>query len=411
MPPSPISTSMPPRKGPSLAILIAISSIGPVAMNIYLPSMSGMVADFGTTSGMVQLTMSIYFATIGLAQLFLGPLSDRVGRRPVILGGLALFVVGSVLCVMAPTIEALIAARIVQAIGGSCLVLPRAIIRDLYDRENSASMIGYVTMGMSIGPMIGPAVGGWLDESFGWSGGFYLMLGLGIAVLAASIFNLPETHQNSTAAGGLKGLWNNYWALVRERFFWAYSLTAMFTSSVYFSILGGTPFIAAGLLELSPAAIGLWFLFISIGYTLGNYLSGRFAARIGILKMILLGSVFPTTAVIFLAFVTYADGLTPLTYFAPMFLIGLGNGMCLPSAIAGAVSVRPDLAGSASGLVGSIQIGFGAVCSALVAWALSDTMFPDTAWPMIGVMLFGIVATFGSVVAILTLASGRSEAA
>jgi len=393
--------SQAPRQVPSLAILIAISTISPVAMNIYLPSMSGMVEAFGTTSGRVQLTMSLYFLAIGFAQLVLGPMSDRFGRRPVIIGGMALFVIGTVLCLIAPTVEALIFARILQAAGGATgLVLGRAIVRDLYDREQSASMIGYVTMGMSVGPMLAPAVGGLLDEQFGWSGGFYLVLVLGIAVTAATVVALPETNHNKRSAGGLSGIWKSYKAIIGERMFWVYALIAMFTSSVYFSILGGTPFIAAGVLNMSPPEIGVYFFFIAIGYMIGNFLSGKFSARVGIFKMILIGSVFPALGVGALVVFLVTDMLNPLTFFAPMILIGLGNGLCLPSTIAGAVSVRPDLAGAASGLAGSLQIGFGAISSAIVAWALSDTMFPDTVWPMAAVMVACVVFTAALVPAI-----------
>ncbi|MEP3304584.1 MAG: MFS transporter, partial [Roseibium sp.] len=198
-------------------------------MNIFLPSLAGMVEAFDTTTATVQLTMSVYFAAVALAQIFLGPLSDRYGRRPVILAGMALYVVGSVLCLLAPTIEILILARVVQAIGGCAgLSLGRAIVRDLYERDKAASMIGYVTMGMTVGPMLGPVFGGLLDESYGWQGGFYLMVGLGVVVLVASLFNLHETNHKRTSSGGLSGLWRNYRSLGRHKLFWAYALTAMF---------------------------------------------------------------------------------------------------------------------------------------------------------------------------------------
>lgn len=367
-------------------------------MNIYLPSLSGMVDAFDTTAGKVQLTMSLFFVAIAAAQLVLGPLSDRFGRRPVILWGMVLFVVGSVLCLLAPTIEALIAARILQAIGGCAgLVLGRAIVRDLYERDKAASMIGYVTMGMTVGPMVGPAIGGFLDERFGWIGGFYMMLVLGVLVLVAAMANLHETNHRRTAGSGLAGLWRNYRALMRERLFWAYSLTAMFTSSVYFSYLGGAPFIAADLMDMEPAEIGLYFMFIAVGYLIGNYISGRLAARIGILRMVVAGSLLPAVAVLSLIVSSLAQVHHPLTLFVPMFFVGLGNGICLPSAISGAVSVRPDLAGAASGLTGSMQIGFGALTSAAVAWFLSASMFPATVWPMTAMMLACVAATFASV--------------
>lgn len=393
-----------PRRVPSLAILIAISTVAPVSMNIFLPSLAGMVEAFDTTTATVQLTMSVYFAAVAVAQIFLGPLSDRYGRRPVILAGMALYVVGSILCLLAPTIETLILARVVQAIGGCTgLALGRAIVRDLYERDKAASMIGYVTMGMTVGPMLGPVFGGLLDESYGWQGGFYLMVGLGAAVLVASLFNLHETNHKKTSSGGLSGLWRNYRSLGRHRLFWAYALTAMFTSSVYFAYLGGAPFIAAKKFGMGPAEMGLYFMFVAVGYIVGNGISGRVAARVGILKMVVVGSALPAIAIIALIIDAGLGLAHPLALFLPMFMIGLGNGICLPSAVSGAVSVKPELAGAASGLSGSLQIGLGAFTSALVAWLLSDAMWPASIWPMVTVMALGTIGAYSCVFAAIAL--------
>ncbi|WP_049792593.1 multidrug effflux MFS transporter [Polymorphum gilvum] len=385
------------RPRPSLAVLIAVSTINPLSMNMYLPSLAGMVAAFATTTAKIQLTMSLYLAAVGVAQIFLGPISDRYGRRPVIVWGMAVFILGSLICLVAPSVEILILGRIVQALGGCTgLVLGRAIVRDLYDRDQAASMIGYVTMGMAVGPMLGPAVGGALDQSFGWRGGFYLMLVLGMLVFAAAWYNLHETNHSRTSGGGLGGLVRNYRQLAHSRQFWAFASTAMFTSSVYFAFLGGAPFIAVDVLGMEPWTIGLYFMLVALGYITGNGLSGRYAARIGIMKMVGVGSAVPLVAVVALTVLFGAGVSHPLSLFLPMFLVGLGNGISLPSALSGAVSVRPDLAGAASGLAGSMQIGLGAVSSTLVAWMLSQSMWPATVWPMVLVMSVCVVLTLVS---------------
>ncbi|MEJ8474135.1 multidrug effflux MFS transporter [Roseibium algae] len=384
-----------PKRVPSLAILIVISTVSPVSMNIFLPSLSGMVDAFSTTTAKVQLTMSLYFVAIAIAQIFLGPLSDRYGRRPVILLGMGLYTVGSVMCLLAPTIEALILARLVQAVGGCTgLTLGRAIIRDLHERDKAASMIGYVTMGMAIGPMLAPVLGGFLDGFYGWVGGFYLMVLLGVGVFVAAIFNLHETNHRKAKNGGISGLWRNYASLGSHKLFWAYSLTAMFTSSLFFAYIGGAPFIAAGMLGMSPKEMGLYFMFVAAGYIIGNGISGRVSGRVGVLKMVLVGSVLPALAIVALVFLSWEGFAHPLALFVPMFFIGLGNGICLPSALSGAVSVQPELAGAASGLSGSLQIGLGALTSALVAWMLSDSMWPNTVWPMVAVMAVCMVAAW-----------------
>ena len=389
---------------PSIAILIAISTVSPVAMNIYLPSLAGMKQAFDATSGEVQMTMSLYFAAVAIAQIFLGPLSDRLGRRPIVLGGMLSFVAGSIICLLASSIETLIVGRIVQAIGGSAgLILARAIIRDLYGRDQAASMIGYVTMGMAVGPMVGPAIGGLLDERFGWIGSFYLLVGLGVVVLLVSWVGLHETNPARKDSDETFSFFRTYGVLMKSRLFWAYAATASATATVYFAYLGGAPFVSADVLAISPMEMGIYFMVIAGGYMLGNYVSGRYSARLGILPMIIGGSLLPVAAVLLLGFFLLGETLTPLHFYGRMFLVGLGNGICLPSIIAGSVSVRPDLAGAASGLTASMQIGMGAFSSALVAWSVSESMWPATVWPVASVMAIAVVLTLVGVAAILIL--------
>ncbi|MBA4610162.1 multidrug effflux MFS transporter [Stappia taiwanensis] len=395
-----ISTTFEGRR-PTLAILVAVSAVNPLALNISLPSLPLLVDIFGTTAGMVQMSLSLYLAAVAVAQIGIGPLSDRYGRRPVLLWGLAIFVVGSVICAVAPSIEVLLTGRMLQATGGCAgIVLGRAIVRDLYDRSQAASMIGYVTMGLAVAPMIGPAIGGVVDQSFGWRSSSYLMVVLGLLVLVAAWFDLHETNHNRVSGGGVAGLVRSYGALSRSGLFWAYALTSAFTSAVFFGFLGGAPFVAADLLGMSPAVYGLYFILVAGGYVFGNWISGRYSGSIGMVRMIGAGNVVLVLAVSIIAFL-FALGLVhPLSLFGPMFVVGVGNGMCLPNAIAGAVSVRPDLAGAASGLTGSLQIGAGAIASALAGWFLSGILWPGTIWPLVLVMatacVLSVIASIAS---------------
>lgn len=389
------------ERRPSIALLVAVSAVNPLALNIYLPSMPALVGVFGTTAAMVQLTLSLYLAAVAVAQIGIGPLSDRHGRRPVLLWGLAIFVVGSIVCVFAETIEVMIAGRILQAAGGCAgIVLGRAIVRDLFDRSQAASMIGYVTMGLAVAPMIGPALGGALDENFGWRTSSYLMVVLGILVFLWAWFELHETNHNRVAAGGgLAGLARSYATLARSPLFVSYAMTSAFTSAVFFSFLGGAPFIAAELLDMTPSVYGLYFMLVAAGYILGNWTSGRFSARIGIGRMITSGNSVLVLAVAAIAICFWQGLLHPLSLFVPMFFVGVGNGMSLPNAIAGAVSVRPDLAGAASGFTGSMQIGAGAVASALSGWLLAGVLWPGTIWPLVLVMAVACVVAVASGIA------------
>lgn len=375
---------------PSLAVLVAISSVSPLAMQIYLPSLAGMMVVFAATAGEIQLSMSAYFIAVAVSQLFWGPLSDQFGRRPVIILGMALFVIGSVFCLFAQTIEALIAARVLQAAGGCTgMVLGRAILRDLYSPKQAASMIGYVTMGMAVMPTVAPAIGGILDQYCGWQGGFVLLLMFGVAVLWASIALLPETHLNRKAAGGRQIL-KSYATLCREPLYWSYSLTAASNALAYFAYLGGAPFIAADLLSLSAQEMGFYFMFVALGYIAGNFISGRFAERVGLFPMILSGTLIGVVCVAIISGFAYFGALSAPSLFLPMFLLGLGNGVCLPSALSGAVSVRPELTGAASGLTASLQVAMGALAGSIVASLYADGLLASSPWGMILMMGLGI---------------------
>jgi DHA1 family bicyclomycin/chloramphenicol resistance-like MFS transporter len=230
--------------------------------------------------------------------------------------------------------------------------------------------------------MIGPAMGGYLDEFFGWQAAFWLLLVFGIIVLYITWADLGETRK--TAAPNLTSQFTSYPILLRSRRFWGYSLTAAASAGVFFSILGGGPFVAEKYFELSPSQFGMYFAMISVGYMFGNYLSGRFAERIGIAPLLMSGNIVVALGV-FLSFILLVGGSkNALFFFLPMSLVGVGNGMSLPSANAGIVSLHPSLAGAASGLGGFLQIIFGATFSMLAGFVLGPLSNPV---PMLILML------------------------
>lgn len=246
---------------PSLLILVAVSAIGPLALNLFVPSMPGLQAAFGIPYATAQLTLTLYLIGLAAAQLIYGPLSDRFGRRPTLIAGLWLFVAGSLAAAVAPSIELLIAARMAQALGGAAgIVLARAIVRDLYGREKAASMIGYITMAWVLAPMIAPVVGGLLDQAFDWRAGFWLLAAAGVAVVLSCHVYLHETHHDRSLGGGWRGLLEGYRWLLRRPRFNAYALTTGFTSSVFFSFLAGAPYVMVEVLGRSPVEYGLWFI-------------------------------------------------------------------------------------------------------------------------------------------------------
>ena len=354
-----------PRR-PSFAILVAVSAVGPLALNIFIPSMPGLQHSFGIGYGTAQLTLTLYLAGLAICQLFYGPLSDRYGRRPPLLFGMSLFVLASLVAALSTTVEVLIAARLLQAIGGSSgIVLARAMVRDVYDREKSASVIAYITMAFVVAPMVAPVIGGFLDSFAGWRASFWLLTGIGLAVLGAAWFTLHETHLNrglEKTPGFLQGA-ASLFAIPRFR---GYALTLTFASAVFFAFLGGAPHVVIDILGRTPFEYGLWFIMVSAAYMTGNFLSGRYAQRAGIDRLMLAGNTLTFIGGILCLAVAVTGWLTPLTLFAPMALAALGNGLTIPNGTAGAISVDPRLTGAAAGLSGFLQMACGALASQLV---------------------------------------------
>jgi MFS transporter, DHA1 family, multidrug resistance protein len=352
---------------PPYLILVAISAVGPLALNIFVPSMPGLQSEFGVSYGVVQLTLTLYIIGMAVCQLAYGPLSDRFGRRPVLLAGMALFVAASVLAAFATSIAMLIAARLLQAIGGaSGLVLSRAIVRDLYDRDRSASVLGYITMAFVVAPMLAPTVGGLLDQVAGWRSIFVLLALLGAVALAATWHKLPETNRNLAPSIRLAGLASGYMSLLRMPSFLAYGFTLGFSSAVFFAFVAGAPYVMVVVLGFQPLDYGLWFMIVSLGYMFGNFLSGRYSQRLGTDRMVTIGNLFTLAAGLAGLAAALAGAISPLTLFLPMLFAALGNGLTIPNATAGAISVNASMVGTAAGLAGFLQMGIGAGSAQLV---------------------------------------------
>ena len=377
-------TARAPARPSFILLLVMVAAVSPLGINLYLPSMPGMARMLQVDYASIQFTLSVYIAAIALGQLIIGPISDRYGRRPVLLGGLAIFVVGSAICMLAPDIRTLIAGRIIQAVGGCAgITLSRAIVRDLYDRDRAASMIGYVTMGMAVAPMVAPTIGGVLEAAFDWRAGFAFLTLFGIGTLWATYRGLHETAPRVGEASSASALARDYAWLLRSRVFWGFALTAGASAAAFFAFVGGGAYVIINLMGKTPVEYGMYFALVSVGYMAGNFGSGRYAIRFGPRRMMLTGVLASMSAALLMAALHAAGVMHPLAIFLPMLVMAMGNGLTLPSCIAGAVSVRPDVAGAASGLAGSIQMGAGAVVAAVVGMQLQGS-----AWPLI----LGLVA-------------------
>ena len=367
---------------PSIFTLIVLTGLGALSMNVFLPSLPQMAEYFGAEYGVVQLSVALYLGVNAALQLLVGPLSDRYGRRPVMLVGVAIYCLASLGCLWAPDVITFLVFRMIQASVVVGLVLGRAVVRDLYPRDQAASMIGYVTMGMAIVPMVGPVIGGALGQAFGWKANFWLLFGAGLMILLLAWADLGETARKGE--GRLRDQFAQYPTLLLSRRFWGYSLSSTLASGAFFAYLGGAPLVGARIFGLEPALLGLFFGAPALGYFFGNFISGRFSVRVGVDRMILWGALITVAGLstgLGLFFVGYK---TALVFFGSMTFVGLGNGMVLPNATSGMMSIRPDLAGTASGLGGSIMLAGGASLSALSGVILSQS---DQAYPLIYLML------------------------
>src|SRR4051794_32656546 len=326
-----------------LALLIAITSVGPLSLNILTPALPGLIVSFGAEAGVVQLTLSLYLLGMAISQLVLGPLSDRFGRRPVMLAGLALTVVASFAALATTSIAGLIVSRTVQAFGATAgIVIGRAVIRDLYDRDRAASMIGWVTMAMVVAPMIAPLIGGALDTALGWHA-IVLFLGLfSAAILTWTAFGLRETHATPSGEGFRRFL-SDAAILLGDRAFIGYVLVAAFNSAMFFAFIGGAPHVVVTIMRRSSAEYGIWFAIISVAYMAGNFAAGRWSAQYGVDAMIRRGVVITSVgAAIGMALNLLQPSGGPIIIATPQFIIAFASGFLLPNAIAGAVSVRPQ---------------------------------------------------------------------
>jgi DHA1 family bicyclomycin/chloramphenicol resistance-like MFS transporter len=360
------------RRPPVLA-LVAISAVSPFAINAVVPSMPAIERGFRADYSTVQLILSVFLAAVAIAQIFIGPLSDRYGRRPVLLVGFSVFVASCVAAPFAPSVHALIAIRVIQGASGCVgIVLGRAIVRDLYERRQAASMLGYVTMGLAVAPMVAPSIGGLLQERFDWPAVFWFMAGMGIACLAVTWTHVPETNRKPTPRLSLGSMSRDFRALLRDPDFLLFSASSSLSTGVFFAFLGGAPFVSERVLHLTPGVYGLWFAVAPIGYAAGNFISARFTERFGVARMILAGSWLAVVAAALPGILFLAGQASAQALFMPMMLLGVANGLALPSAISGAISARPEIAGAASGLSGSAQIGTGAVLSAIVGATLGS---------------------------------------
>jgi len=355
---------------PQLSILILLCALSVLPLNIVLPSLPSIATDLHADYALVSLSLAGYAAVAATLVLIMGPLSDRFGRRPIVLTCLAAFAVGSLGCALATDIWTFLAFRLLQAAITSGYPMSMATIRDTTGKERAASRIGYAATAWAFAPMLGPVLGGALDETLGWRAIFLGLAVAGTALFILCWFNFGETNINPSTT--IKSQFKTYPALFRARRFWAYAMCMAFSTGTFYAFLAGAPLAAKVVFDVPPATLGFYMGTITAGFMLGSFLSGRYASRFPLTTTMIAGRIVACTGPV-IGLVLFLSGAEHvMALFGPCILVGVGNGLTFPSANAGALSVRPDLAGSASGLAGGMTTAGGAILSSMTGTVLTE---------------------------------------
>jgi DHA1 family bicyclomycin/chloramphenicol resistance-like MFS transporter len=376
--------SSPAPSRPFLLALVLAMALGPISVQMFLPALPSIQRAFGVDAGHAHLALSLAMVAIAVSTLLYGPLSDRLGRRPVLIAGQLLFIAGSALCWHAASLGLLVAGRVVQAAGASAgLVLARAIVRDTVPAHRIASVLAYFTMAMAFFPMFTPAIGGMLIDALDWRAVFVFSVGVGLVSLLAVVARVRETRPDDAgdvAVGTLSGLSRT----AREPVFWSYALCGGFGSAAFFGFISAVPALMRDGMGRPATEYGIWFVTLALSFMAGNLLAARASARVGRDRMIVAGALVIVTGAGGL-FALYAAGYWhPLALFGPGMLVTFGQGAAGPNTQAGAVSGDAVLAGTASGLYGFIQTLMAAISAQAMGSLQDGTPIPMAAFALLG---------------------------
>lgn len=395
----------PARTAPSMTTLILLTAVSVLTLNMFLPSMERMARDFEVEYGVISIALGGFLAVSAVLQLFLGPISDRVGRRPVMLASMAVFMLASVGCALASDIWVFLGFRMLQCAVGAGMVLSRAIVRDTSPPEEAARRLAVMGTAFALAPLMAPVVGGVLDEAFGWRAIFWVFaaMGLGLAILTWS--DLGET--NLTPSASYLEQFRAYPDLVRTKLFWAYCVLLVCSIGGFYVFLGGAPQVGAAQFGLTPGWLGLGMGATSGGFLLGNVFNRARAARLGMVRMMVLGRVVALCGPLLAIGIFLLGGGHPVVMFGGALFIGFGNGMTLPGANAGVMSVAPRLAGSAAGLSGAMTLAGGAAMSTLVGALVSGAF---GVYVLLGAMALTAAVGLGAALVVGRLEAARARA-
>lgn len=366
---------------PRLTTLIFLTGISALSLNMFLPSLVNIAEDLETSYATVSLSIAGYLAVTAILQIVMGPLSDRFGRRPVLLTSLVIFSLASLGCLLSDDIWVFLMFRMIQGAVIAGTALSPAIVRDMMPAKQAASLLGYISMAMAVAPMMGPMLGGALDELFGWRSSFLAFLVIGSALFVLAWKDLGETNKSPSETFGRQ--LRAYPALLTSQRFWGVALCMAFSTGAFYAFLAGAPLVARVLFDMSAGTLGLYLGSITVGFFFGSLIAARLARKYSLAAMMLAGRLVACTGLLIGVAFLAAGAVNEFSVFGATIFVGIGNGITMPSSRAGAMSVHIDLAGSASGLSGALTVGGGAI----LTWVSGAIVTEHTAaWGLLGMM-------------------------
>jgi DHA1 family bicyclomycin/chloramphenicol resistance-like MFS transporter len=368
--------------GAPFPLLVALTACGTLGMHMVIPALPATARALAIPAATAQLTITLYLVGLSIGQLVYGPLSDRFGRRLVLLAGMTLFAGAGAATALAPNAWVLLVARVLQSLGAcSGLVLGRAIVRDSATADRAAARLALLTLTMSMAPAIAPAIGGYVTAWGSWRAPFGLLAVLGLAALIWSFLMLPETLARN-GAGHSGSMLYSYARLLRSRVFCGYAIGGACSTTSFYAFMAASPFIFENLLHEPPEAIGLYYLLLMAGVAAGSLMANRMAGHVRLRTALRIANGLSITGALAFAALDAGGALSVAGVVGSVALFMVGAGMASPFAITGCVSVSPQTIGAASGLYGFVQMGYGMFCTILVeVWA------PGSVYPVVTVML------------------------
>lgn len=372
------------RTPPTVATLILLTGATTLSLNMFLPSLVNIAAEFDVDYALASTSIAGYLVATAVLQVIIGPLSDRYGRRPVMLWAVAIFAAASLGCLLAQDIWTFLMFRMLQGAIITGGALARVIVRDTRDPAEAVGLLGYISMAMAIAPMLGPMVGGILDEVFGWRSSFALYTVIGFALIALTWVDLGETNASpSTTFGHQFRAWPH---LIRSQAFWAYSGCVAFSTGAFFAFIAGVPLVASAFFEMSPGVLGVYMGSITGGFFCGSFVAARLAKRIAPLRMMITGRLLACFG-LSIGLVLFSIGIVhEFALFGATIFVGVGNGLTMPAANVGVMSVRKDLAGTASGLSGAMTVAGGA----MLTWMAGSLVTAETGALILLALMLGV---------------------